>query len=240
MDPYSTTYKSPKKIGRAPLVKLLPSNRKINRGEQTRLQLPESVAPKNDDLIVYTAGDFNLLKKPCVAVVGSRHATEMGLALARSVVTALVSRDVVIVSGLAFGVDFQAHTTAIELQGNTIAVLGTSLDMCYPSEHTSLQETICNEHLCLSQYPPKSLILRYNFPTRNRLMAAVSDATVIIEATDTSGTKHQAAECMKLNRQLFISRIIADSSLAWPKKYFGKPNVKIFTDAKEIIDQLGI
>ena len=137
-------------------------------------------------------------------------------------------------SGLAKGIDTEALTATISASGAVAAVIGTPLDRAYPIENAPLQEYIAAEHLLISQFESGTRTFRSSFPVRNRLMAALSDATVIIEASDTSGTLHQAAECIKLGRWLFIARsVIDDQTLQWPSKFSGHPNVRTLdtTDA---------
>ena len=124
------------------------------------------------------------------------------------------------VSGLAYGVDTVAHTTAIETGGRTIAVIGTPLDKASPAENKRLQEEIYREHLLISQFAEGSRIFPSSFPQRNKLMATLTDATVVMEASDTSGTLHQAAECTRLKRWLFIAKsVVDDPALSWPKDF---------------------
>ena len=138
------------------------------------------------------------------------------------------------VSGLAKGIDTAALTTAISAGGSVVAVIGTPLDRAYPIENAPLQEKIAAEHLLVSQFASGARTFPSSFPVRNRLMAALSDATVIIEASDSSGTLHQAAECVRLHRWLFIARsVTADRTLEWPSKFSDYPNVRTLesTDA---------
>lgn len=172
------------------------------------------------DLKIYYAGDIELLKRPCVAIVGTREVSEAGILRTRRLTRQLVEAGINIVSGLAYGVDTIAHKTAIESGGKTIAVIGTPLDKASPSENAKLQECIYREHLLISRFRKGEKTFRTNFPLRNRLMAILSDATVVMEATDTSGTLHQAAECTKLGRWLFIAKsVVDDRTLTWPKKF---------------------
>ena len=121
---------------------------------------------------------------------------------------------------MARGVDAAAHTSAIASDGKTAAVIGTPLDKAYPAENAELQEQIYREHLLLSPFKIGDHVFKSNFPARNWLMAALSDATAIIEASDTSGTLHQAAECTRLNRWLFIAQsIIDDPAVTWPARF---------------------
>jgi len=175
---------------------------------------------RRDDVRLFYAGDLSLLKRSCVAIVGTRQVTEAGARRTRRLTRELVDAGIVIVSGLATGVDSIAHETAIEHGGKTIAVIGTPLAKSYPSENAQLQEEIYRDHLLISQFAPGSKTFKSSFPERNRLMAAATDATVVMEASDTSGTLHQAAECTRLGRWLFIAKSVADDpTLAWPKKF---------------------
>jgi DNA processing protein len=121
------------------------------------------------------------------------------------------------VSGLAAGVDTVAHSTAIQHGGRTIAVLGAGLDRIFPPENAALSEQIAREHLLVSQFPPGTPVQRGNFPRRNRTMALLTDATVIIEAGPSSGTVSQGWEALRLGRPLFLLKSIVESKgLTWP------------------------
>lgn len=167
---------------------------------------------------LFSCGDVGLLRgSGRVAVIGSRDATPDGVRRAKKLSFLLVQRRITIVSGLAEGIDTAAHTAAIEAGGRTIAVIGTPLDRSYPSSNAALQAKIMREHLVLSQFPVGVPVQRDNFPSRNRTMALVSDATVIIEAGETSGTLHQAREALRLDGPLFLTRSLVDNrSLTWP------------------------
>lgn len=151
-----------------------------------------------------------------IAVVGARRATTKGLADAESIVRRLVERDVVVVSGLALGIDTVAHRTAIESGGRTIAVLGTGVD-CYATERNrALQDLVGTEHLLVSQFAPTTPPRPSNFPRRNRVMALLADAIVIVEATEASGTMHLGWEAIRLGRPvLFPSSFANASPPAW-------------------------
>jgi DNA processing protein len=174
---------------------------------------------RSGDLKLYFAGDLSLLSRPCVAIVGTRKVSDAGAKRARRLARELVQRGVVVVSGLAHGVDTCAHTGAIEHGGDTVAVIGTPLEKAYPADNADLQETIYRDHLLVSQFAPGERTFKSSFPQRNRLMAALCDATVVIEAGESSGTLHQAWECIRLGRWLFVARsVVEDPSLEWPEK----------------------
>ncbi|MEB2283556.1 MAG: DNA processing protein DprA [Polyangiaceae bacterium UTPRO1] len=178
------------------------------------------VERKNAPRRLFVAGDVGLLRAgPRVSVVGSRKVSAEGLARTRALTKALVKRGMVVVSGLAEGVDTAAHETAIVEGGRTIAVIATSLDEAYPAKNRVLQERLKGEHFVVSQFPPGSPVQPKNFPIRNRTMALISDATVIVEAGEKSGTLHQGWEALRLGRLLFLMESVAnDPSLAWAKE----------------------
>jgi len=169
--------------------------------------------------MLYLSGDATLLQQgPKVAIVGSRKASSEGLSRARKLVKRLVELDVVVVSGLAMGIDTVAHTSAIEFGGRTITVLGTPLDKPSPKENTVLFEEICTHHLAVSQFPVGRTTHRGDFPMRNRTMALLSDATVIVEAGEKSGTEHQGWEAIRLGRELFLLESLVSKGHKWPLK----------------------
>ena len=178
------------------------------------------VEQKNAPRVLFVAGNLGILQEVArVSIVGARKASSEGIRRAAKLAGLLARRKIVVVSGLAEGIDTAALKTAIEQSGFTIAVLGTGLDQVYPRENAQLQARIMREHLALSQYPVGSPIQRKNFPLRNRTMALFSDATVIIEASDTSGSLHQGWEALRLGRPLFIARsVIETPGLTWPGK----------------------
>lgn len=171
-------------------------------------------------LELYIAGDETLIRRPCVSIVGTRKVSPEGAARARKLARALAHEDIVVVSGLAEGVDTEAMSAAMQYGGSVIGVIGTPLDQAYPAKNKRLQEKVYRQHLLISQFRPGSRVFKSNFPQRNRLMATLSDATVVIEASDTSGTLHQAAECVRLGRWLFIAKsVVDDPALSWPKTF---------------------
>jgi DNA processing protein len=130
----------------------------------------------------------------------------------------LVAADVVVVSGLALGIDAAAHRAAIDAGGRTIAVLGNPLTVFYPSANRTLQEEILRDHLALSQFPEGAPTHPRNYPLRNRAMALVSHATVVVEANERSGTVSQAWEAIRLGRRLYLLRsLVEEAGLHWPK-----------------------
>lgn len=180
------------------------------------------VEKKNAPPYLYLAGDVDLFHAGTwVSVVGSRKLSTQGEEMAKSLVRQLIEQGFIVVSGLADGTDTIAHKTAMESGGRTVAVLGTPLDSIYPPKNRQLQERIIQDHLALSQFSLGSPIQKKNFPMRNRTMALVSAATIIVEAGEQSGTVHQGWEALRLGRLLYIMEPTAKNpSLSWPKEMF--------------------
>jgi len=168
----------------------------------------------------FIKGSSNIIDNfPKVSIIGTRQPTEKGKENTVILTKYLVKNNVVIVSGLARGIDTIAHKTAIENGGKTIAVLGTPLNKYYPAENRHLQDEIMEKHLAISQFPLGSPIQRKNFPLRNRTMALLSHASIIVEAGEYSGTIHQGWEALRLGRPLFIIEdIVKNKDLKWPHK----------------------
>ena len=177
--------------------------------------------------LLYFLGSWELAESPRrVSVVGTRNVSPEGAARTKKLVRQLVQHDFTIVSGLAQGVDTIAHKTAIENKGRTIAVLGTPISEVYPKENLELQRQIASRFLIVSQVP----VLRYHdqsphfnrffFPERNKTMSALSEATIIVEAGETSGTLTQAKAALQQGRKLFILESnFYNQNITWPAKF---------------------
>lgn len=184
--------------------------------------------------LLYYQGFWPLVETRCVAVVGTRNPSEDGAKRARKIVRELVKDDFTVISGLAAGIDTVSHTAALEEGGRTIAVIGTPLSTTYPPQNRDLQRTIAVEHLVVSQVP----VYRYNhqhvpqnrlfFPERNVTMSALSEATVIVEAGETSGTLIQARAALHQGRKLFIlESCFHNKALTWPERFEKKGAIRV-------------
>ncbi|TSE03044.1 DNA-processing protein DprA [Aquimarina algiphila] len=175
---------------------------------------------KNCPENLFSEGYFSLIYEgQRVSVVGSRKVSREGKIRADIITKALVEKGITVVSGLAEGVDTIAHNSAIKYGGKTIAVLGTPLSQAYPKANETLLNEIKKNHLAISQFPENYPVRPANFPIRNRTMALISDATIIIEATEKSGTRHQGWEALRLGRTVLILESIAnDKSMTWPSE----------------------
>jgi DNA processing protein len=197
------------------------------------------VERKNAPKALFFAGDLGLLDAgPRVSIVGSRKASARGLNNARGLAAWLVRRGAVVVSGLAEGIDAAAHQGAIDAGGRTIGVIGTPLNQSYPPKNRQLQALLASEHLVLSQFADGSPVQPKNFPIRNRTMALISHATIIVEAADKSGSLHQGWEALRLGRPLFVlERLMNDPSLSWPKELAHYGALSLDPDGLEAITE---
>ncbi|RJE88254.1 DNA processing protein DprA [Paracoccus onubensis] len=183
------------------------------------------------------AGDLNILGRPAIAVIGARDASEDGKHRSYQLGKQLASRGITVVSGLAAGIDRNALEGAIQAGGKVAAVIGTPIDTAYPAANKRLQELIAANHLLVSQFPNGSRVFPSNFPARNRTMAALTDASVIIEASESSGTLHQAAECKRLGRWLVIAKNMLDNHRAeWPKKFLSYEKCHVLVNTDKLLE----
>ncbi|MBC7122061.1 MULTISPECIES: DNA-processing protein DprA [Pseudothermotoga] len=162
--------------------------------------LRESSSPP---VVLFCLGDEKLLKKECVSIVGTRKMTSYGKKVSHEVALAVARAGLVVVSGLAFGIDSCAHSAALEASGKTIAVLGTGVDVPYPASNRKLYERIVQEGCVVSEFPLQTRASKQNFPMRNRIIAGFSRATVVIEAPKDSGALITARFAADMGRDVF-------------------------------------
>ena len=153
-------------------------------------------------VLLFYKGNLDLLKFPKVAVVGSRACSKQGAKSVEKVIHSL-ENELVIVSGLAKGIDTAAHMAALQNGGKTIAVIGTGLDVFYPKANKRLQDYIGNEHLVLSEYGPAEQPLKFHFPARNRIIAGLCRGVIVAEAKMRSGSLITCERAMEEGRDVF-------------------------------------
>jgi DNA processing protein len=191
---------------------------------------------KNPVEMLYYQGVWELSEMPGLCIVGSRKASEDGQRRAARMAKELVNRGYAVVSGLATGIDSAAHNAALEAGGTTIAVIGTPLGEFYPKENQALQKKIAKEHLLISQVP----VVRYSeepflnkrqyFPERNATMSAMTEGTIIVEASETSGTLTQARAALHQRRKLFIlDSCFQRADITWPARFEKQGAVRVRT-----------
>lgn len=152
--------------------------------------------------VIYVHGTVASAEPPAVAIVGTRAASAYGLRVARAIATACANAGVTVVSGLARGIDGAAHEAALEAGGRTVAVLGTGLDVYYPRSHRSLQQRIARDGLLMTEQSPGDSGHGGTFPRRNRIIAALADLTVVVEAGQGSGALITAHHALELHRMV--------------------------------------
>jgi DNA processing protein len=198
-------------------------------------EYPKKLRDAQDPVeLLYYRGWWDLVETRSVAVVGTREPSPEGIERTTVLARRLVGDGFTVVSGLARGVDAAAHKSAIQSGGKTIAVIGTPLNHAYPKENALLQEQIAREFLLISQVP----VFRYSkqdfrrnrtfFPERNKTMSALTEATIIVEAGQTSGTLIQAKAALAQGRKLFIlENCFQNPALTWPQEFESRGAIRV-------------
>jgi DNA processing protein len=172
-----------------------------------------------------------------VAVVGTRDASPEGIRRGRRMATLLAERHVTVVSGLARGIDTTAHRAALEAGGRTIAVIGTGITKCYPAENAQLAEEIAESGALVSQFWPTRPPGRDTFPRRNVVTSGISQGTVVIEASSTSGAKMQARLALEHGKKVFLVRSLVTDQ-RWAQTYVARRGAIEVGDVDEVIRHL--
>lgn len=212
--------------------------RKEGKGYPARLQpLPDPP----QELFVIGAPLERLLKQPAVAVVGSRRVTAYGKAVTAKLAGELAGQGIVVVSGLAYGVDSIAHRAALEAGGITVAVLPSSLNVVYPPVHNKLAEEIVKKGGALvSEYPDNTRPHKYHFVARNRIVSGLADGVLITEAADKSGTIHTANFALDQGREVMAVPGNVTSLLSAGTNQLIKTGATPVTNVEDILHVLGL
>jgi DNA processing protein len=187
---------------------------------------------------LFVAGDAGLLLQPQVAIVGARGATAGGLAQARRFAGALAQAGFVITSGMADGVDGSAHAAALQLQGATIAVVGTGPDRVYPRKHQALAQEIASRGALVSEFPPGTEPRADHFPRRNRLIAGLSLGTLVVEAGLKSGSLITARLAGEQGREVFALPGSVHNPLARGCHRLIREGVRLVEEPSELVETL--
>lgn len=179
--------------------------------------------------VLWIRGELDAQDARSIAVVGTRQVSADGLRRARRITRLLVDEGFTIVSGLAKGVDTAAHTAAIEAGGRTLAVLGTGVDRFYPRENHQLQQRIARDFAVVSQFEPDATGRAWTFPQRNATMSGLTQATIVIEASETSGARTQARLALSHGRPVVLLRSLIETH-EWARKMSEKPGVRVLND----------
>ena len=187
---------------------------------------------------LFVAGDASLLWMPQVAIVGSRSASENGLAITRRFSRALAAAGFVITSGMADGIDAAAHRAALDAQGQTLAVLGTGPDLVYPRKHRGLAADIAARGALISEFPPGTPGKAEHFPRRNRIISGLALGTLVVEASLKSGSLITARYATEQGREVFAIPGSINSPLARGCHQLIRDGARLTETADEIIDDL--
>jgi len=187
--------------------------------------------------VLYIRGSVEVLSEPSLAVVGTRKPTSYGLEASRKLVTVLAQK-LVIVSGLARGIDSAAHRQCLKQRGRTVAVLGHGLEKTYPVENTRLAEEIVNCGGCLvTEFPLNSPMAKINFPLRNRIIAGLTLGTLVIEGGEISGTKITANMAADFGREVFcVAGRLGEPQAKAPAELI-QQGAKLVTGPEDILEE---
>ncbi|NLR17796.1 DNA-protecting protein DprA [Lactobacillus sp. LC28-10] len=202
---------------------------------QYPLMLKESWLPP---MILFYLGNLNLLNaQHLLSVVGSRKSTAYSEIVLRQLLPELVARDMVIVSGLAAGVDSLSHQITLQNRGHTIGVIATGLNLSYPASSQKLQQYMAQHELVLSEYPLDAVGKRYHFVERNRLIAGVSQATLVVQAQQKSGSLITANIALQNNRDVMAVPGRIDDPLSCGCNQLIQAGAKAILTAEDILDE---
>ena len=189
--------------------------------------------------ILWYRGETALLSLPGIAVVGTRHPSPYGAGMAQMLSRDLASRGVVILSGMARGVDTEAHKGALEAKGKTVAVWGTGIDVIYPKENKRLAEQILANGGCLlTEFATGTFPAPQNFPLRNRVLSGMSVGVLVIEAAEHSGTRITARCAMEQNRDVYAVPGNVTNKNAWGPNTLIKQGAKLTATWEDIWEDL--
>ncbi len=201
-------------------------------------EYPEKLRPYNySPPVIWVKGDISGLNGLTIGVVGTRRPTPYGIRMTRRIVEALVEAGFTIVSGGAYGIDTVAHRTAIDSGGKTVAILGSGLDVPYPWRNRRLFDEITG---LISEYPPGTGPNAENFPRRNRIISALSDAIVVIEAGKSSGALLTARWALDQGKEIFALPGPVDSDKSQGTNRLIREGAKIVTEIDDILEEFGL
>ena len=195
---------------------------------------PENLrSVENRPPLLFVAGELIAGDRRSVAVIGTREPSYEGRVLAATVAERLSAEGFSVFSGLAVGIDTCAHAAVLDRGGRTVAVLGNGLEHAYPRENAGLQQRIADAGCVVSQFWPEATPTRQSFPSRNAVMSGLTLGSVIIEASQTSGTRVQARHALAQGRKLVLmARVLA---LDWAAELVGKAGVTVAHTADDVL-----
>lgn len=196
---------------------------------------------KSPPLNLYVEGNFELLNKEIIAIVGSRNCSEYGWKQAKKFSTALSQNGICIISGLAIGIDSISHISAMNNVGRTIAVLGAGFNNIYPKENKELFNKILENNGCvISEYPPEEKVNTKNFQRRNEIISALAFGVLVIEAGYRSGSTITANLAFKQGKKVFSIPSNIDSKLGIGTNSLIQKGAKLVTNVKDILREINV
>lgn len=189
---------------------------------------------------IYVRGELPDDEIDTVAIIGARKCSRYGATVAYEIAKDLGKTNVIVVSGMARGIDSEGHKGILDGGGKTIAVLGCGVDICYPPENRELMERIVENGCVLSEYPPGMPAVPGNFPARNRIIAGLSKMVVVVEAGKKSGTLITADMALECGRDVYVVPGNVTSALSYGTNALIKQGCPIITEGKDILISLGI
>lgn len=195
----------------------------------------------NRPALLYVKGEFQPADAQALAVVGTRRPTVYGRELATRMTSALVAQNLTIVSGLALGIDTLAHRAALQGGGRTIAVLGSGLDVIYPSENRGLAEKIAENGAIISEYAMGTQPDAFNFPARNRIISGLSLGTLVVEAGEKSGALITSRFSLDQNREVFaFPGRLTDRQSAGCNRLIRRGEAKLVSSPEDVLEELNL
>lgn len=188
-------------------------------------------------VVLYVKGKITALLEPMIAVVGSRNCSEYGYQMAIELGKHLALAGVCVVSGMAMGIDGAAHFGALQ-NGATIGILGTGVNICYPSCNRQLYSRIIDQGAVISEYPPDTKGLPFHFPKRNRLISGMTYGTVVVEAAEKSGSLITAQLAMDYDREIYAVPGNVHQKLSEGTNTLLKLGARCVMSAEDVIDAL--
>lgn len=189
-------------------------------------------------VVLYSLGDFGIVQRAGLAIVGARRASVYGRQVTQKLARELAATGLAIVSGLARGIDCYAHVGALEAGGKTVAVLGNGVDVVYPRENRKVYENVREKGCILSEFPIGTFPAPQNFPIRNRIISGLSYGTVIVEASEFSGSLITARLTLEQNRELWAVPGNITSPGSYGPNYLIKQGARVVLDRQDILEGL--
>ncbi len=189
---------------------------------------------------LFMRGNPELLHRPMLAMVGARRPTSYGLSVARKFGREIAEAGVIVVSGLAKGIDAAAHEGALSGGGSTLAILGCGVDVAYPRENKNLMDKIVQKGAVISEFPPGSAPQSWHFPVRNRLISGLSRAVLVVEASAKSGSLITADLALEQGRDVMAIPGNINSALSMGTNHLIRQGASIITSVEEVLEELGI